>query len=61
VLLENGIVMLGETGRPLPTDDRPGPRLGLVMGDITTEEVDAIVNAANSSLLGGVWGPIIRS
>ncbi|MFG2223192.1 O-acetyl-ADP-ribose deacetylase [Streptomyces sp. NPDC048644] len=36
---------------PAPTPS--GPALTFVRGDITEQDVDAVVNAANSSLLGG--------
>lgn len=46
----------------LETDLRSGLCLQLVQGDLTEEQVDAIVNAANSRLQqgGGVAGAILR-
>ncbi len=46
--------MTSQASAPLySVDTRLNDRVSLYQGDITTLEIDAIVNAANSSLMGG--------
>lgn len=52
LIAEAGVATLADT-IPSPTD----PRLRLWRGDITTLDVDAIVNAANSGMTG-CWAPL---
>jgi len=49
----NDVYFSAQTGFPLDRRKDPGMKITLVRGDITRQDVEAVVTAANTKLRGG--------